>query len=169
MKPIVAFLSQKGVRLIIYLDEVLIMGQTRARSLPYNLGFTVNYQKSCLIPSILIELRKKKEVRNSFGHSVPMPPGLFNSSGFSCSPSLQTLAETKEHVSFVHPIARNTCISYSGVTRRDCVVEGPVDCLGRKSSLSSPIDLVIETDASRQGWGAYCEGIRSGGPWALHE
>lgn len=151
MKPVVAFLSQKGVRLIIYLDDVLRMGQRRARSLPYSLGFTVNYQKSCLAPSIRIELRKikKKRETNSFGHSVPMPPYLFNSSSFSCSPSLQTLAETKEHVSFVHPIARNTCISYSGVTRRDCVVERPVESLERKSSLSSPIDLVIETDASR--------------------
>lgn len=93
--------------------------------------------------------KDQKEARNSFGHSVPMPPDLFNSSSFCCSPSLQTLAETKEHVSFVHPIARNTCISYSGLTRRDCVVERPVECLERKSSLSSPIDLVIETDASR--------------------
>ncbi|XP_028416245.1 uncharacterized protein LOC114540170 [Dendronephthya gigantea] len=31
------------------------------------------------------------------------------------------------------------------------------------------VDLIIETDASQKGWGAYCEGVRTGGPWSFKE
>ena len=30
-------------------------------------------------------------------------------------------------------------------------------------------DLVIETDASNTGWGAFCQGVRTGGPWSKTE
>jgi hypothetical protein len=30
-------------------------------------------------------------------------------------------------------------------------------------------DVMIETDASKIGWGACCEGTRTGGPWTLQE
>ena len=30
------------------------------------------------------------------------------------------------------------------------------------------VDLIIETDASRKGWGAYCQGVRTGGPLVSH-
>jgi hypothetical protein len=32
-----------------------------------------------------------------------------------------------------------------------------------------PVDLIIETDASRKGWGAYCEGVSKAGPWCAEE
>ena len=39
-----------------------------------------------------------------------------------------------------------------------------------KALFQSSVDLVIETDASRKGWGAYCEGISTGGPsWYAEE
>ena len=32
-----------------------------------------------------------------------------------------------------------------------------------------PVELIIKTDASRKGWGAYCKGVRTGGPWSSEE
>ena len=60
MKPVVASLRSQGVRLIIYLDDILIIAssietlnrhKTLAISLLESLGFLINYEKSNLIPS----------------------------------------------------------------------------------------------------------------------
>ena len=60
MKPVVGILRQLGIRIVIYLDYMLIMAQTQKMAkchatttinLLESLGFTVNYQKSVLIPS----------------------------------------------------------------------------------------------------------------------
>ena len=60
MKPVVASLRSQGVRLIIYLDDILIIAssietlnrhKTLAISLLESLGFLINYEKSNLTPS----------------------------------------------------------------------------------------------------------------------
>ena len=60
MKPVVASLRSQGVRLIIYLDDILIIAssietlnrhKTLAVSLLESLGFLINYEKSNLTPS----------------------------------------------------------------------------------------------------------------------
>ena len=38
-----------------------------------------------------------------------------------------------------------------------------------RALFQDPVDLVIETDASLKGWGAYCQGVRTGGPWSFEE
>ena len=38
-----------------------------------------------------------------------------------------------------------------------------------KALFQQSTDLVIETDASRQGWGAYCQGMSTGGRWLPEE
>ena len=63
-KPVVALLRQLGIRLIIYLDDLLIMTQSK-EMLNYhfsttfhlldNLGFMINYLKSVLIPATTME------------------------------------------------------------------------------------------------------------------
>ena len=64
MKPVVAMLRQRGVRLIIYLDDMLIMAESTSLALHHaasalnlleSLGFVVNYHKSQLIRSQQIE------------------------------------------------------------------------------------------------------------------
>ena len=64
MKPVVGALRQRGIRLIIYLDDLLIMAETHDQALHHaastlnlleGLGFLVNYQKSQLLPSQKIE------------------------------------------------------------------------------------------------------------------
>ena len=64
MKPVIGLLRQLGIRIIVYLDDMLIMAQSQEMAkchaattinLLESLGFTVNYQKSVLIPSTTIE------------------------------------------------------------------------------------------------------------------
>ena len=64
MKPVVAALRQRGIRLIIYLDDILIMAESEALTLHHaastlnlleGLGFIVNYNKSQLTPCQSIE------------------------------------------------------------------------------------------------------------------
>ena len=38
-----------------------------------------------------------------------------------------------------------------------------------RALFQDPVDLVIETDFSRKGWGAYCQGVSTGGPWSFEE
>ena len=60
LKPVAAFLRKRGVRMILYLDDFLILGSTYqeaqshtalAVSLLESLGFTINREKSRLIPT----------------------------------------------------------------------------------------------------------------------
>ena len=64
MKPVVALLRQLGIRLIIYLNDLLIMAQLKeilnchastTLHLLENLGFMINYLKSVLIPATKME------------------------------------------------------------------------------------------------------------------
>ena len=64
MKPVVAMLRQRGVPLIIYLDDMLIMAESAslvllhaasALNLLESLRFVINYKKSQLTPSQQIE------------------------------------------------------------------------------------------------------------------
>ena len=64
MKPVVALLRQLGLRMIIYLDDLLIMAQSQdllnchvstVRNLLENLGFIISYLKSVLIPATQME------------------------------------------------------------------------------------------------------------------
>ncbi|XP_044130754.1 uncharacterized protein LOC122943828 [Bufo gargarizans] len=98
MRPVVAWLRSRGVRLIVYLDDILIMAQSRALLLRHlhltvtlvsDLGFIVNQEKSCLTPSRSIEflgfqvnseelslslpLSKVKAIRKELKHALRLP------------------------------------------------------------------------------------------------
>ena len=57
----------------------------------------------------------------------------------------------------------------SCMSRGSAVVESTPECLERPSHITPPPDLVIETDASQQGWGAVCKEVRTGGLWSQNE
>ena len=63
MKPVAGFLRKRGIRLVLYLDDMLIIGSTpqetrqftqMAMDLLESLGFVINKEKSILTPSRLI-------------------------------------------------------------------------------------------------------------------
>ena len=60
LKPVMAFLREQGLRAIVYLDDLLIMNQSlevlqsqvnHTVSLLESLGFTINREKSQLVPT----------------------------------------------------------------------------------------------------------------------
>ena len=60
LHPVIAVLRQAGIHLVIYLDDILVMGRNRAEALRatptllhllYGLGFIVNLKESQLLPS----------------------------------------------------------------------------------------------------------------------
>ena len=62
--PVVAFLHQKGVHLVIYIDDVLIMADTKEKAATHliltldvleYLGFLINYEKSIVKPTQQID------------------------------------------------------------------------------------------------------------------
>jgi hypothetical protein len=64
MRPVVAVLRQKGIRLVIYLDDILLLAETPVAArentcalldLLTQLGFLINWPKSSLVPSQSIE------------------------------------------------------------------------------------------------------------------
>ena len=64
LKPVLGLLRQMGIRLIVYLDNVLIMGHSPDIALQHTstaidlfqgLGFMINYVKSVLVPSTKME------------------------------------------------------------------------------------------------------------------
>jgi hypothetical protein len=63
MKPVVGFLRKRGIRLVLYLDDMLIIGSTpqetrlltqMAMNLLESLGFIINTEKSVLTPIWII-------------------------------------------------------------------------------------------------------------------
>ena len=42
-------------------------------------------------------------------------------------------------------------------------------CWNGKTILTQDPELIIESDASTQGWGATCQGSNTGGPWSAHK
>ena len=60
MKPVIAFLRAMGIRLFIFLDDILIMASSYELAMQHtdlviqvltSLGFVINFPKSILIPS----------------------------------------------------------------------------------------------------------------------
>ena len=60
MKPVIAFLRATGIRLLIFLDDILIMASSHELAMQHadlviqvltSLGFVINFPKSILIPS----------------------------------------------------------------------------------------------------------------------
>ena len=64
LKPVVAYLRTRNIRLLIYLDDILIIGSSvqilrehtaLVIELLQNLGFIINYEKSLLTPTPVLE------------------------------------------------------------------------------------------------------------------
>ncbi|KZR95900.1 Uncharacterized protein APZ42_010055, partial [Daphnia magna] len=64
LKPVVVFLRGRGIRLIIYLDDLLILNQSHdgllldqkvVIGLLEFLGFIINYEKSVIVPLQILE------------------------------------------------------------------------------------------------------------------
>jgi len=207
LKPVWSVLRQRGVRLIAYLDDVLVMASTRdlakqhanfVLTLLESLGFVVNYVKSVLEPSKQIEFLgfhintetlcislprdKVRKIRTVCQKLIDDPNitvrelskflGLLSSSIQAVFPAplhyryLQQAknAALKAHQSYEAPICLDNQALLEVTWWRDNLV-----AWNGRAMIQEPIDLVIETDASLQGWGAHCQGVSTGGRWSPSE
>ena len=207
MKPVVGLLRQLGIRLIIYLDDILIMAPSCALALQHasttpnlleGLGFVVNYQKSVLVPATTMEFLGF--VVDSLTLSLALPRDKVRKVRKECqhlidSPlvSVQQLAKLLGHLTstiqavFPGPLnfrqlqseknrAYQQSLTYESLTPLSPQAKEELvwwrenlEAWNGKALVSSAPDLIIETDASQRGWGAFCNGVSTGGQWSQGE
>ena len=207
MKPVVGALRQRGIRLIIYLDDLLILAESHDQALHHaastlnlleGLGFIVNYQKSQLLPSQKIEflgflidsntmtlqlpgekLRKiRKKCQELLAQTTVSVRELSKFLGLLTS-SIQAIFPAPLHYRHLQRLKNTTLASqktYNAMVALDQAAHEEIlwwkdhlHAWNGRALFQDPVDLVIETDASRKGCGAYCQGVRTGGPWSFEE
>ncbi|KZS06356.1 Uncharacterized protein APZ42_030218 [Daphnia magna] len=206
LKVVMAVLRKEGIRLVIYLDDILIMNASRKNlgadikrivALVQSLGFLVNWTKSVLKPSQILEYLGL--MVNSKRMSFALPADKVASVRMMCSRALSDNSISLRKVASILgnftwgipsiPFAqshyrsmqrfyieqakrsnfdlRSTC-ALSREARSD--LEWWVKNLSTtKDKLFFPKtpDLEIYSDASLSGWGACCNGVKTRGPWTL--
>lgn len=207
LKPVFSILRQRGIRLIAYLDDILLMAPSKQLVLQHaastlnlleGLGFTVNYLKSVLVPSQQMEFLGS--LVDSVNLSLSLPRDKIRKIQSNCqllldnpvtsvrelskflgllSSSIQAVFPAPLHYRYLQQ-AKNAVLkthkSYEAPVLLDSEALQEVQwwkdnliAWNGKALFQQSTDLVIETDASRQGWGAYCQGVSTGGRWAPGE
>jgi hypothetical protein len=163
-----------------------------------SLGFLVNYKKSQLNPSQQIEflgllvdsndltlllpgekLRKiRKQCQKLLDHPEMSIRELSKFLGLLTS-SIQAIFPAPLHFRHLQNLKKQamaTQHSYDAMTSLDQASRDEIlwwrdhlQAWNGRALFQKPVDLVIETDTSRKGWGAFCQGISTGGPWCLEE
>ena len=207
MKPVVGLLRQLGIRLIVYLDDMLIMAQSQdvalqhastALDLLQGLGFMINYMKSVLVPSTQMEFLGF--VVDSLTLSLALPRDKIRKVRKECQTLLDSplvtvrqLAKLLGHLTstiqavfpgplhfrhlqseknraLVHSQTYDSATPLCPQAKEELVWwRDNLEAWNGKALVSGSPDLVIETDASRQGWGAFCNGVSTGGQWSQGE
>ena len=207
LKPVLSILRQREIRLIVDLDNILLMAPSVEQVLQHaattlnlleGLGFTVNYLKSVLVPSQQMEFLGS--LVNSLDLSLSLPRDKIRKIQSKRQDLLNTLVTTVRELSkflgllslsiqavFPAPLhyrylqqAKHSTLrfrkSYEAVVHLDseCLQEvqwwkDNLVAWNGKALLQQSSDLVIETDASHLGWGAYCQGMSTGGRWLPEE
>lgn len=207
MKPVVALLRRSGIRLIIYLDDILFMNQTpmalrrdisTALHLLENLGFIINMTKSQLDPTQTLEFLGF--LVNTRDMTLVLPQGKVTNIKNLCTQMMALKVVTVRDVArligkltasiqaiFPAPLhyrqlqslknqalqsggTYDTQISLNPACREELLWwVAHLDAWNGRAIFTPQPDLVIETDASKQGWGAICQDTRTGGLWSQSE
>lgn len=205
MKPVIALLRRIGVRLVIYLDDILLLNQSQeglSRDgdtllwLLHNLGWLINWKKSVLTPCQQLEFLGL--TINSVEMEITLSATKVESIKRKCTDMISktqvsiqelssligTLNATVEAVIpaslYVRELQmfQTKCLLKSKRNYQQMIIlpqtsRGEINWWlqqlehwnGKQIRLSSNPDLVIETDASKTGWGAVCltQNLRMGG------
>ena len=208
LKPVAAFLRKRGVCMILYLDDFLILGSTypeaqshtaMAVSLLESVGFTVNLEKSCLIPTQIITFLGF--VIDSTVEALSLPQEKVAKVKFLCLKTkvsrtiparqiasvLGTLESCRPAIwqaplHFRYLQIRMIQALHSSNENFDVLITLDHNSLAELhwwvsnitsvngSSIRPPAPtLFITTDASKTGWGAVCESQRTNGRWSDSE
>lgn len=206
-KPVVALLRKLGIRLIMYLDDMLILAKSRLEArqqlatvlrLLIALGFIINLKKSVMTPSQIIEFlgfqldsvnmkislpasklhalrklaRRMKRTRETKVQEIARLLGTM----VAAHPAILPAPINYRHLELAKSQALRRGLSYDSVvpvtaemmTELQWWAEESPHHNGRPLQITR-WDLTIESDASKMGWGASCQGISTGGPWTPQE
>ena len=209
LKPALAILRQRGVRMIAYIDDILLIAGSKDQALDHaqalvhlleSLGFIINTEKSVLTPSQTIEflglsvssidmelrlpLAKIKQIRaearkmmrmaeppsartlarllgkmNSTTCVIPPAPLFYRSLQMALSNTLETHSQNYEGLVMLLPDSLEELQWW----------DTEMSKWNGKTLLKREVDMVIDSDASLQGWGARCGTQTTRGAWSQRE
>jgi len=206
-KPVVAHLRIRGMTVIIYIDDILILAPTESKArecvtfiveLIQRLGFVLNLERSITIPVQVIEFLGFEINSIELTWSIPIHK---KQKIKTCAESIiQGTATTARQLSRVLGLITSAVRGYQSATlhirqSQMCLIENlkisrnwdqniqlsdqarlelqwwiqNVENLPGSPIFHDPHELVIETDASGQGWGARCGHLTTGGVWSHEE
>ena len=206
-KPVVAALRELGLRLIIYIDDILMMAETEsllkehilaAVYLLENLGFVINHPKSELVPTQEIEFLGFKIISTKMEIKLPgeklrkikSETGKILQDRSVSALTLSRIIGKMNAATQAIPMAplyyRNLQACLREALQEDQYYSSTVVLTKEareelewwqdhftqwngRSLIAHNTSLTIETDASTKGWGAVCNGVRTGGPWSPQE
>ena len=208
LKPIAAFLRKQGVRLILYLDDMLIIGSSAQETMQFtqiamnllaSLGFTIHKEKSITTPTQIITFLGF--TINSITRQISLPPEKVTKTLILCrqiltaeTVSLRSLAQLlglleshrpaiwKAPLHFRHLQAQliqdlqkhnhqyNVCTPLTRASKTELTWWlTNLQQVNGSQMVPTPPDIIIFTDASKKGWGAICNNVRTNGKWSLQE
>ena len=208
LKPVVAYLRTRNIRLLIYLDDILIIGSSvqilrehtaLVIELLQNLGFIINYERSLLTPTPVLEflgflinsktmkfylpqtkVAKVLDLCKSLLKENPISLHLLAQlQGFleSCRPAVWLAPLHFRHLQscLIRQVALNKG-SYQGTVLLDPQAREELQwwITNIKRVNGSPIhppatEMVITSDASKMGWGATFGNLSTNGRWSKQE
>ena len=207
MKPVVATLRNLGIRLIIYLDDVLILADSEqtarlhlatAQNLLENLGFVINLKKSVLSPVQKIEFLgmtvdsltlclalprdKVRGIRRECESLIANPTTTVRQLAHllgRLSSSIQTVFPAPLYYRYLQQAKiqalrsgghyeSQVVLNQEAIEELQWWAENLMAWNGRALAQEDH-SIIIESDASREGWGAHCNGLSTGGLWSQSE
>lgn len=204
LKVVMAFLRRQGIRIIIYLDDILVLNGTKEGTLAdlklvvdllYSLGFLINWEKSMVIPSQVMEYLGL--IVNSIDLSFSLPCSKAEAVRKMCVSaiargvvSLRSLASIQGNFSWAIPAIPFAQSHYRSLQRfyianaqrskfdletkvqltPSAILDlewwvANIERSSGKMFFPRDPDLEIFSDASLSGWGAVCNGVTTRGPW----
>ena len=133
------------------------------------LGFFIDSQTTTLaLPRE--KVRKVKKSPSGYGERASQTVDLYHSTRLSRSPPLPPLSGRQKQSPHSSEFIGLPGSAFSpGIKGASTPWRDNFDAWNGKSLISGTPDLITETDASREGWGAFCMGVATGGQWSQGE
>ena len=199
LKPVVGFLRSMGIRYVIYIDNLLLMHQNRqeltghiilALGLLEALGFLINYPKSQLEPSQIIDylgfvidsIKKELWLQEKLDQIRLDAWQMLKESMVSARELGQLIGRMSAATLAIYPVPlhyrslqvpKHKALAAAGYDGKITVSpEAKEDLFWWANNLRQwnghtmarvGSQVAVETDASRAGWGAFCQGEPTGG------
>ena len=191
LKPVVASLRRQGIRIVIYLDDILIIASSRNECIQHlnitialltSLGFIINEEKSCLVPSR--EILFLGFILDSRSMTVKIAANKCNDIIAKCNALLvsdrSSIRQVSSTIGLLKSVSRavlqtnlfcrhlqaaqiralakdndfNAMMTLSVLPREELSTwVRSINIWNGRPILPPPVDFVMQTDASLQGWG----------------